>query len=107
MFGQIAKKRSVSTALPGPTISFQLPSPVDPPSGCRFHTRCPFAIELCSEKEPLLATAGDGRFVACHRWRELPQHGLSGAFGATLTPAAERRFALYRDRSAANTGAAP
>jgi len=84
-----------------------IPSPIAPPPGCRFHTRCPHAIDLCREKEPLLEVAGDGRFVACHRWRELPQRGLSGAVGAALTPAAERRFALYRERSAANTAGTP
>ncbi len=84
-----------------------IPSPVAPPSGCRFHTRCPHAVELCSEKEPRLEVAGEGRFVACHRWRELPERGLGGAIGAKLTPGAERRFALYREHSAAIPGGTP
>jgi oligopeptide/dipeptide ABC transporter ATP-binding protein len=44
----------------------ELPSPANPPSGCRFHTRCDFATALCRTVEPVLAERGSGRFVACH-----------------------------------------
>jgi len=43
----------------------ELPSPLDPPTGCAFHTRCPFATDLCSAERPELR-AFDGRLVACH-----------------------------------------
>jgi oligopeptide/dipeptide ABC transporter ATP-binding protein len=43
-----------------------VPSPMNPPSGCRFHTRCPFAFDRCRVEEPTLATRRDGRLVACH-----------------------------------------
>jgi oligopeptide transport system ATP-binding protein len=43
-----------------------LPSPLDPPAGCRFCTRCPMATDLCHSSEPPLAPRPDGRLVACH-----------------------------------------
>ncbi|MNB68386.1 Oligopeptide transport ATP-binding protein OppF [compost metagenome] len=43
-----------------------IPSPVNPPSGCKFHTRCPFAVERCKAEIPLFRDAGSGHYVACH-----------------------------------------
>jgi peptide/nickel transport system ATP-binding protein len=47
-------------------IKGEVPSPVNPPPGCRFHTRCPFAQEICRKEEPQLTEIKKGRFVACH-----------------------------------------
>ncbi len=44
-----------------------VPSPINPPGGCRFHTRCPVAIEICSQERPEWQDRGGGHWVACHR----------------------------------------
>jgi len=49
----------------------EIPSPTNPPSGCKFHTRCPHAIDICKQREPSLQSAGTEHTVACHRWQEL------------------------------------
>ena len=43
-----------------------IPSPINPPSGCRFHTRCPYATQRCREEMPVLKEYGPGHFGACH-----------------------------------------
>lgn len=48
-----------------------VPSPIEPPPGCRFHTRCRHARDDCRQRKPALTAAGDGAEVACHHWREL------------------------------------
>jgi len=61
--------------IPNPRIAQQkdtaglegdLPSPINPPSGCRFHTRCPYATERCRQEAPKLTDVGAGHCVACH-----------------------------------------
>lgn len=48
-----------------------VPSPVNPPSGCVFRTRCRFATEICTERVPLQDEVSPGHLVACHRYREI------------------------------------
>lgn len=47
-------------------LSGSVPSPVNPPWGCRFHPRCPYKMDICSQVEPKLAGDGDSHLVACH-----------------------------------------
>ena len=49
----------------------EIPSPTNPPPGCKFHTRCPHVIDICRKEEPKLAKLGLEHDVACHRWQEL------------------------------------
>ena len=53
-----AKKRII--------LEGEVPSPMNPPSGCPFRTRCPYATEICSQKMPDLREASNGHFAACH-----------------------------------------
>ncbi len=47
-------------------IKGEVPSPINPPSGCRFHPRCPYRKKKCSEEEPRISHIGKGKYVACH-----------------------------------------
>ena len=67
--------QALLSAIPIPSIDAKpkrillqgdVPSPKNPPSGCRFHTRCPYATERCRQEEPQLQDIGGGHFVACH-----------------------------------------
>ncbi len=52
-------------------LTGELPSPLNPPSGCAFHKRCPFAVARCEVDVPLLEDLGGGQHVACHRVHEI------------------------------------
>lgn len=88
------RSRTVRTELTG-----DAPSPLAPPSGCRFHTRCPHADALCAAEKPILNDAGDGRQVACHHWQDIAARVQHQSGEPPRTPTAEARFALYQDRS--------
>ena len=57
----IGQRKKTRIVLPG-----SVPSPLNPPAGCRFHTRCHRVMPICSQQEPPLKDAGEGHLVACH-----------------------------------------
>lgn len=57
------------------SIAGSVPDLIYPPSGCRFHPRCPYAWELCSRVKPKLVETSEGHFVACHLYKEKEAHG--------------------------------
>jgi peptide/nickel transport system ATP-binding protein len=65
------------------------PSLLDPPSGCAFHPRCPFAVERCKVEKPQLQDLGDGRQVRCHRAHELTLAGFPQAAERSSLAASE------------------
>ncbi len=59
--------------IPDPTLQREriilegdVPSPINPPTGCRFHTRCPYVMDICKQEDPAYVDVGDKHFVACH-----------------------------------------
>ncbi len=80
-----------------------VPSPVDPPSACRFHTRCPWATEVCSEDEPPLADYGSGQAAACHHPRNVDGKQIAGAEVAPDSPESASEVLPTAERVAAAT----
>lgn len=60
-------------------LTGEVASPANPPSGCHFHPRCPFAIDRCRTEAPPMEEMGPGRFASCHRARELSLVGAGQA----------------------------
>ena len=63
---------------PRPVLAGEPPNPIDPPPGCRFHTRCPFATEVCRTVEPPLWEYPSGHAAACHHPRNLERADIHG-----------------------------
>ena len=87
--------RKLARQVPGGDV----PSPADIPPGCRFHTRCPFAIDRCRVEDPALRPIELEHRAACHRAEELPEADVIDEAHAA-PPLAARRLALYAERRA-------
>jgi oligopeptide/dipeptide ABC transporter ATP-binding protein len=81
-----------------------VPSPLNPPPGCRFHTRCPHAEARCRSEEPALEQDRDGHKVACHFWRQLPAMEQARA-GIDADPLLVRLQEFFRSRGGGEAGA--
>lgn len=66
LFSSIPGQRDRRSGGPKPTPMGEPPSPLNPPSGCRFHTRCPLAVDRCRVEQPMLREVAAGHFAACH-----------------------------------------
>ncbi|MCQ0971115.1 ATP-binding cassette domain-containing protein [Paracoccus sp. TK19116] len=95
--------RALLSAIPGAVASEdreglkgETPSPIDPPSGCHFRTRCPHAIDACAKARPPLEDAPGDAQVACIRWREIGASDVAEAEPPARTDGAKARFELYR-----------
>lgn len=67
-------------------IGGEPPNPINPPSGCRFHTRCPHATDICREVEPPLAAYRSGHLAACHHPRSVTAEEIASATRSDLSP---------------------
>jgi len=75
-------------------LAGDMPSPLEPPAGCHFHTRCPFAVERCRVERPAPVDDGAGHATACHRWRELPPIDAVAA-AEPASPVLDRLMAAF------------
>ena len=73
----------------------EMPSALNPPNGCRFHTRCPFAIDRCRIEAPQLIADASGHATACHRVAELPPAEAILPSDGGLSPALEKLVAAF------------
>jgi peptide/nickel transport system ATP-binding protein len=62
-------------------LTGEIPNPANPPSGCFFHPRCSYCIDVCREKAPVFSDCGNGHFCACHRSAELKLRGINYGVG--------------------------
>jgi oligopeptide/dipeptide ABC transporter ATP-binding protein len=106
--------RALLSAIPVPNprakrsrmlLQGEMPSALDPPSGCRFHTRCPYVIERCRVEPPELLADSAGHATACHRVAELPTADAIIPGNGAFSPSLERLVAAFRGPPEAIAGA--
>jgi oligopeptide/dipeptide ABC transporter ATP-binding protein len=95
--------RALLSAIPVPkpqakrsriVLQGEMPSALNPPSGCRFHTRCPYVVDRCRVEVPQLLADGTGHATACHRTAELPLENVVPADGG-FSPTLEKLVAAF------------
>jgi peptide/nickel transport system ATP-binding protein len=96
--------RALLSAIPVPkprakrsriVLQGEMPSALDPPAGCRFHTRCPYTIDRCRIEVPQLLADDAGHATACHRKAELPPPETVTAMDSGFSPALEKLVAAF------------
>ena len=96
--------RALLSAIPVPkpqakrsriVLEGEMPSALNPPSGCRFHTRCPYVIARCRTEIPPLLADGTGHATACHRTAELPAPGNIVPADGGFSPVLEKLVAAF------------
>jgi peptide/nickel transport system ATP-binding protein/oligopeptide transport system ATP-binding protein len=96
--------RALLSAIPVPNprakrsrilLQGEMPSALNPPPGCRFHTRCPYVIERCRIERPKLLADTDGHATACHRVAELPPADAIVPAASAFSPTLERLVAAF------------
>ncbi|MVT70288.1 dipeptide ABC transporter ATP-binding protein [Bradyrhizobium pachyrhizi] len=96
--------RALLSAIPVPkprakrsriVLEGELPSALNPPSGCRFHTRCPYAIARCRSEVPLLLADDTGHATACHRIADLPPAESIVPSDGGFSPSLEKLVAAF------------
>ena len=81
-----------------PALAGDVPSPMNPPPGCRFSTRCAHAMSRCQDERPVLRPIAEGHLVACHRAEELPVPEIPSLSPHPPSAAVSRRLALAAAR---------
>jgi peptide/nickel transport system ATP-binding protein len=92
-------------------VAGEIPSPINPPSGCRFHTRCSYAQSLCTEMAPPLEEVAPGHYAACHFWKRIhaeeaadPSMGFHDDANQAHVPAQAPAQAIRRRGSSRRAG---
>src|ERR1700691_2616381 len=78
--------RAENRARVRPLVVGEPPTPITPPSGCRFHTRCPRAIDICSQVEPQLTEYAGGHLAACHLPQNVTAEEIAAATRSEASP---------------------
>ena len=104
--------RALLSAIPVPkpqakrsrlVLEGEIPSALNPPSGCRFHTRCPYVIDRCRAELPQLSPDTAGHLTACHRSAELPPADAILPSDGGLSPTLARLIAAFNRMEGAGT----